>query len=111
MVRGNRSPPAFLSGSPCGTRVVRHRLTGFSIHRKMDSEERDLQKVSLPKQEIENKKIQNKKREQGAGPALEIVSTLFPRKFDLILIDGLAPLVRAWAPPETWTTRLNLRPA
>jgi hypothetical protein len=46
------------------------------------------------------------KKEQGASPALKIVSTLFPRKLDLILIDGLTLLVRARAPPETWTTRL-----
>jgi hypothetical protein len=46
-----------------------------------------------------------KKKEQGASPALQIVSTLFPRKMDLILIYGLALLMRAWAPPETWTTK------
>jgi hypothetical protein len=28
---------------------------------------------------------------------------------DLILIDGATLLVRAWAPPETWTTRLEPR--
>jgi len=48
-----------------------------------------------------------KKKEQ-ASPALKIVSTLFPRKIlDLILIAGLTLLVRARAPPETWTTRLQ----
>jgi hypothetical protein len=46
------------------------------------------------------------KKEQGLRPALKIVSTLFPRKLDLILIAGLTLLVRARAPPETWTTRL-----
>jgi hypothetical protein len=35
------------------------------------------------------------------------VSTLFPAKLDLILIDGLTLLLRAGAPPETWTTRLE----
>jgi len=36
------------------------------------------------------------------------VSTLlYPRKLDLILIDGATLLVRARAPPETWTTRLE----
>jgi hypothetical protein len=50
----------------------------------------------------------SRKKEQGASPALKIVSTLFPRKdLDLILIDGATLLVRAWAPPETWTTRLE----
>jgi hypothetical protein len=47
------------------------------------------------------------KKEQGASPALKIVSTLFPRNLDLILIDGATLLVRARAPPETWTTRLQ----
>jgi hypothetical protein len=37
------------------------------------------------------------------------VSTLFPRKLDLIFIDGATLLMRARvAPPETWTTRLHL---
>jgi hypothetical protein len=50
----------------------------------------------------------SRKKEQGASPALKIVSTLFPRKLDLILIDGATLLVRARvAPPETWTTRLQ----
>jgi hypothetical protein len=35
------------------------------------------------------------------------VSTLFPAILDLILIDGVTLLVRARAPPETWTTRLQ----
>jgi len=47
------------------------------------------------------------KKEQGASPAPKIVSTLFPRKLDLILIDGATLLVRVRAPPETWTTRLK----
>jgi hypothetical protein len=29
----------------------------------------------------------------------------FPEKLDLILINGTTLLVRARAPPETWTTR------
>src|SRR6266403_1880615 len=48
-----------------------------------------------------------KEKEQGASPALKIVSTLFPENLDLILIDGATLLVRARAPPETWTTRLE----
>jgi hypothetical protein len=48
------------------------------------------------------------KKEQGASPALKIVSTLnFPENLDLILIDGATLLVRARVPPETWTTRLE----
>jgi hypothetical protein len=36
------------------------------------------------------------------------VSTLFSRqKLDLIFVDGVTLLVRAGAPPETWTTRLQ----
>jgi hypothetical protein len=48
-----------------------------------------------------------KKKEQGPRPALKIVSTLFPRKFGFDLDCGLTLLVRARAPPETWTTRLQ----
>jgi len=49
-----------------------------------------------------------KKKEQGASPAPKIVSTLnFPENLDLILMDGATLLVRARAPPETWTTRLE----
>jgi hypothetical protein len=31
----------------------------------------------------------------------------FPDNLDLILMDGATLLVRARAPPETWTTRLK----
>jgi hypothetical protein len=49
-----------------------------------------------------------RKKEQGANPAQNVVSTLFPRqKLDLIFVDGVTLLVRARAPPETWTTRLQ----
>jgi hypothetical protein len=53
---------------------------------------------------VENKTRLRRKKEQGAkpcekqkksrarSPALKIVSTLFPRKLDLILIDGLTLL-------------------
>jgi hypothetical protein len=47
-----------------------------------------------------------RKKSRAASPALKIVSTLnFPENLDLILIDGATLLVRARAPPETWTTR------
>jgi hypothetical protein len=48
------------------------------------------------------------KKSRARSPALKIVSTLlYPRNLDLILIDGATLLVRARAPPETWTTRLK----
>ena len=54
---------------------------------------------------LKNKYLEKKSR--AISPAPKIVSTLFPRKIlDLILIDGATLLVRARAPPETWTTRL-----
>jgi hypothetical protein len=49
----------------------------------------------------------SKKKSRARSPALKIASTLFPRRFDLILIDGATLLVRARAPPETRTTRLQ----
>jgi hypothetical protein len=49
-----------------------------------------------------------KKKSRARSPALKIVSTLnFPENLDLILMDGATLLVRARAPPETWTTRLK----
>jgi hypothetical protein len=47
----------------------------------------------------------SRKKEQGVSPARKIVSTLFARNLDLILVGGATLLVRARAPPETWTTR------
>jgi hypothetical protein len=45
---------------------------------------------------------------RAAGPARKIVSTLCkPACSDLILFGGLTLLLRARAPPETWTTRLR----
>src|ERR1700692_2411391 len=49
-----------------------------------------------------------RKKRAGRKPRSNVVSTLFPRtKLDLILADGVTLLVRARAPPETWTTRLQ----
>jgi len=49
-----------------------------------------------------------KKKEQGGKPCSKnCVDPYFPENLDLILIDGATPLVRARAPPETWTTRLQ----
>jgi hypothetical protein len=59
------------------------------------------------KKEQGDKPCEKQKKSRAISPALKIVSTLFPRKLDLILIDGLTLLVRARAPPETWTTRLR----
>jgi hypothetical protein len=47
----------------------------------------------------------SRKKEQGVSPARKIVSTLFARNLDLIFVGGATLLVRARAPPETWTTR------
>jgi hypothetical protein len=50
----------------------------------------------------------SQKKEQGAKPCSEnCVDPISPKRLDLILIDGATPLVRARAPPETWTTRLQ----
>jgi hypothetical protein len=46
-----------------------------------------------------------KKKEQGASPAQKLCRPYFPANLDLILIGGATLLVRARAPPETWTTR------
>jgi hypothetical protein len=51
----------------------------------------------------------SQKKEQGAKPCSKIVSTLnFLENLDLILIVEATLLVRVRAPPETWTTKLNL---
>jgi len=52
--------------------------------------------------------LPQKKKEQGAKPCSKnCVDPIFPENLDLILIDGATLLVRARAPPETWTTRLQ----
>jgi hypothetical protein len=60
---------------------------------------------------LENKparKEAQKKKEQGAKPCSKnCVDPISPQRLDLILIDGATLLVRARAPPETWTTRLQ----
>jgi hypothetical protein len=56
----------------------------------------------------QNKIYARQKKEQGEKPCSKnCVDPVFPEKLDLILIDGATLLVRAWAPPETWTTRLE----
>jgi hypothetical protein len=49
----------------------------------------------------------SKKKEQGPSPAQKLCRPYFPAKLDLILFGGATLLVRARAPPETWTTRLQ----
>jgi hypothetical protein len=48
------------------------------------------------------------KKEQGGKPCSKnCVDPISPQVLDLILIGGATLLVRARAPPETWTTRLQ----
>jgi len=49
-----------------------------------------------------------KKSRAMRSPAPKIVSTLFTRCLDLILIGGATLLLRVRVPPETWTTRPGL---
>jgi hypothetical protein len=50
-----------------------------------------------------------RKKEQGTKPCSKnCVDPISPKILDLILVDGATLLVRARAPPETWTTRLSL---
>jgi hypothetical protein len=53
------------------------------------------------------KKEPVEKKRAGRKPCSKNCVDPFARKLDLILIDGLTLLVRARAPPETWTTRLE----
>jgi hypothetical protein len=48
-------------------------------------------------------------QKKSKAPALlqQLCRPYFPENLDLILIDGATLLVRARAPPETWTTRLE----
>jgi hypothetical protein len=48
------------------------------------------------------------KKRAGREALLEkLCRPYFPENLDLILMDGATLLVRARAPPETWTTRLQ----
>jgi hypothetical protein len=53
------------------------------------------------------RKTARRKKRAGRKPCSKNCVDPFARKLDLILIDGLTLLVRARAPPETWTTRLE----
>jgi hypothetical protein len=49
-----------------------------------------------------------KKKEQGIEPCSNnCVDPIIPQSLDLILDGGVTLLLRARAPPETWTTRLR----
>jgi hypothetical protein len=48
------------------------------------------------------------KKRAGREPCSKnCVDPISPKNLDLILVDGATLLVRARAPPETWTTRLQ----
>jgi hypothetical protein len=49
-----------------------------------------------------------KKKSRATALLGKLCRPYFPECFDLSLIDGATLLVRARAPPETWTTRRNL---
>jgi hypothetical protein len=50
----------------------------------------------------------SRKKEQGDKPCSKnCVDPISPKNLDLILIYGATLLLRARAPPETWTTRLQ----
>ena len=49
---------------------------------------------------INDDDIAFEKKSRAVSPARKIVSTLFPQKFDLILIDGVALLMRAGLLPR-----------
>jgi hypothetical protein len=52
---------------------------------------------------------QKKRKKKSKAPALlqRLCRPYFPEYLDLFLIGGATLLVRARAPPETWTTRLQ----
>jgi hypothetical protein len=52
-------------------------------------------------------KTSRKKRAGRVALLQKLCRPYFPAKLDLILIGGATLLVRARAPPETWTTRLQ----
>src|SRR6266550_760531 len=58
--------------------------------------------------ETEHFEKKSRKKRAGRKPCSKnCVDPIFPENLDLILIDGATLLVRARAPPETWTTRLE----
>jgi hypothetical protein len=59
------------------------------------------------KKEQRNGRALTKKRARHQALLYQLCRPYFPENFDLILIGGATLLVRARAPPETWTTRLQ----
>jgi hypothetical protein len=51
--------------------------------------------------------IMSKKKSRAQALLEKLCRPYFPENLDLILFDGATLLVRARAPPETWTTRLE----
>jgi hypothetical protein len=49
----------------------------------------------------------SKKKSKASALLQQLCRPYFPENLDLILIGGATLLVRARAPPETWTTRLQ----
>jgi hypothetical protein len=66
-----------------------------------------ISKTSISKKEQGESLLQKKKRAGRKPCSKNCVDPISPQKLDLILIDGATLLVRARAPPETWTTRLK----
>jgi hypothetical protein len=62
---------------------------------------------ATPSGEKQTVEVKYRKKRAGRKPCSKNCVDPFSRKLDLILIDGLTLLVRARAPPETWTTRLQ----
>jgi hypothetical protein len=87
----------------------RDRFTSETAHAQKPA----MQKPALIKHRLAQKPTCSKtdllkKNEQGSGPCSEnCVDPLFPASSDLIFFGGVTLLVRARAPPETWTTRLS----
>jgi hypothetical protein len=91
---------------PSGIQVPfpRDRFTSETAHAQKPA----MQKPALLKSWPCSKTDLLKKNEQGSGPCSEnCVDPLFPASSDLIFFGGVTLLVRARAPPETWTTRLS----
>jgi hypothetical protein len=57
--------------------------------------------------QVRRKTTSSKKKSKAPALLYQLCRPYFPENLDLILIDGATLLVRARAPPETWTTRLE----
>jgi hypothetical protein len=85
-----------------------HHEKGVRFEKTRTSEKCSIQSTALfgrPCFKKHSRRRASRKKEQGVSPARKIVSTLFARNLDLIFVGGATLLVRARAPPETWTTR------